>query len=138
METVARFNKFAIDGIDEDFGRGDDEYDTFFAGGEGPNKALTGVEQPPFYAARFVLSDLGTKGGLVTDADGRVLRPDGSPIDGLYASSNSAANMARRLLPGPRRAPRHRDGLRLARRTRHGIVTKRFCLTPGSFGIFRA
>ena len=30
-------------GVDEDFGRGEDEYDTFFAGGTGPNKALTPV-----------------------------------------------------------------------------------------------
>ena len=39
-----------------------------------PNAALTAIETGPFYAARIVLSDLGTKGGLVTDADARVLR----------------------------------------------------------------
>ena len=99
--TTERFNGFCATGTDEDFGRGDDEYDTFFAGGEGPNKALTPLEQAPFYAARFVLSDLGTKGGLVTDAAGRVLRPDGSPIAGLYASSNSAASVFGPVYPGP-------------------------------------
>jgi 3-oxosteroid 1-dehydrogenase len=51
--------------------------------------------------ARFVLSDLGTKGGLVTDAAARVLREDGSPIPGLYASSNSAASVFGRVYPGP-------------------------------------
>lgn len=101
VDEVARFNRFAETGHDEDFGRGDDEYDTFFAGGEGPNKALTPVSQPPYYAARFVLSDLGTKGGLVTDAAARVLRPDGSPIPGLYASSNTAASLAGPVYPGP-------------------------------------
>ena len=65
--TVERFNTFAESGIDEDFGRGADEYDVFFAGGSGPNKALVPVDTAPYYAARFVLSDLGTKGGLVTD-----------------------------------------------------------------------
>ncbi len=99
--TTERFNGFCVTGKDVDFGRGEDEYDTFFAGGEGPNKALTPLDQAPFYAARFVLSDLGTKGGLVTDAAGRVLRPDGSAIAGLYASSNSAASVFGPVYPGP-------------------------------------
>lgn len=99
--TVERFNRFAESGIDEDFGRGDDEYDTFFAPGTGPNKALTPIDVPPYYAARFVLSDLGTKGGLVTEEHGRVVRPDGQPIPGLYATSNSTASMFGAVYPGP-------------------------------------
>lgn len=99
--TVERFNGFCETGVDEDFGRGGDEYDTFFAGGDGPNKALVGVTQGPFTAARFVLSDLGTKGGLVTDEAGRVQREDGSAIGGLYATSNSAANAFGAFYPGP-------------------------------------
>ncbi|WP_324618249.1 FAD-binding protein [Streptomyces europaeiscabiei] len=35
--------------------------------------------------------DLGTKGGVLTDAQGRVLRPDGSVIPGLYATGNASA-----------------------------------------------
>lgn len=99
--TVDRFNAFARTGIDEDFGRGSDEYDLFFAAGPGPNKALVEIDLPPFYAARFVLSDLGTKGGLVTDQHGRVLRTDGDPIPGLYATSNSAASIFGPVYPGP-------------------------------------
>lgn len=99
VASVERFNKLCADGVDEDFGRGGDEYDTFFTGG--PGTALVPCDQPPFYAARFVLSDLGTKGGLVTDAAGRVLRPDGSAIAGLYASSNSAASVFGSVYPGP-------------------------------------
>jgi len=99
--TVARFNGFCETGVDEDFGRGDDEYDTFFAGGEGPNKALVGISHGPFFAARFVLSDLGTKGGIVTDAAGRALREDGTVLEGLYATSNSAANAFGAFYPGP-------------------------------------
>ena len=41
--TVERFNTFAESGVDEDFGRGADEYDTFFAGGSGPNTALVPI-----------------------------------------------------------------------------------------------
>jgi 3-oxosteroid 1-dehydrogenase len=98
--TVERFNGFAAAGVDEDFGRGQDEYDLFFAGGS-TDKALVPVDQPPYYAARFVLSDLGTKGGLVTDVHGRVLREDGSVIEGLYATGNSSASMAGAVYPGP-------------------------------------
>ncbi|WP_323791356.1 FAD-binding protein, partial [Nocardioides sp.] len=101
VATVERFNGFCATGVDEDFGRGNDEYDTFFTGGDGPNKALTPVDQPPYRAARFVLSDLGTKGGLVTDEAGRVLRDDGSPIAGLYAASNSTASLFGSVYPGP-------------------------------------
>jgi 3-oxosteroid 1-dehydrogenase len=101
VATVGRFNGFADVGVDEDFGRGADEYDTFFAGGDGPNKALVPVDQPPFFAARFVLSDLGTKGGLVTDSAGRVLREDGSVIAGLYATGNSSASVVGAVYPGP-------------------------------------
>lgn len=100
-DTVARFNTFAESGVDEDFGRGNDEYDTFFAPGTGPNKALVPIDSAPYYAARFVLSDLGTKGGLVTDVAARVLRPDGSAIPGLYATSNSAASLFGPVYPGP-------------------------------------
>lgn len=97
VATVERFNGFCESGVDEDFGRGQDEYDTFFTGGAGP----TPCTQAPFYAARFVLSDLGTKGGLVTDERGRVLREDGTHIAGLYAASNSAASVFGGVYPGP-------------------------------------
>ena len=100
-ETVEQFNTYCEKGVDEDFARGEDEYDTFFAGGTGLNRALTPCDQPPYYAARFVLSDLGTKGGLVTDAAGRVLRDDGTPITGLYAAGNSAASVFGPVYPGP-------------------------------------
>ena len=74
---------------------------SFFAGGQGPNAALTPCDQAPYYAARFVLSDLGTKGGVLTDAAARVLRADGTPIPGLYASSNSTASLFGGVYPGP-------------------------------------
>ena len=135
-ETVARFNGFAETGVDEDFGRGDDEYDSFFAGGTGPNKALTPCDQPPYYAARFVLSDLGTKGGLVTDAAGRVLREDGSAIAGLYACGNTAASVFGSVLPRARRPARLGDGVRVAGRPGHHFDVGKWKLAPElSFGL---
>lgn len=99
--TVARFNEFAESGTDADFHRGEDEFDRFFAAGQGPNPALVPLDQPPFIAARLVLSDLGTKGGVRTDTNGRVLREDHTAIAGLYAAGNASASMAGAYYPGP-------------------------------------
>lgn len=101
-DSVQRFNGFAATGIDEDFHRGEDPYDLFFADpAHGPNPALVALEQPPYFAARMVLSDLGTKGGLRTDKDARVLTGSGEPIPGLYAVGNSSASFSGRFYPGP-------------------------------------
>ena len=40
------------------------------------------IDTPPYRAAAFGTSDLGTKGGLRTDVDARVLDADGRPIPG--------------------------------------------------------
>lgn len=102
VDTVARFNRCAETGVDEDFGRGDDEFDTFFVFADnGKNKALVPLVNGPFFAARFVLSDLGTKGGVVTDSAARALREDGSVIPGLYATSNASASLFGAHYPGP-------------------------------------
>jgi succinate dehydrogenase/fumarate reductase flavoprotein subunit len=101
LGTVETFNRFAADGRDEDFHRGEDPFDLFFASGDGPNKALVPLDQPPYFAARLVLSDLGTKGGLRTDVSGRVLRKDGSPLPGLYAAGNTAASLTGAVYPAP-------------------------------------
>ncbi|MCY1314658.1 3-oxosteroid 1-dehydrogenase [compost metagenome] len=44
--------------------------------------------------------DVGTAGGLVTDEYARVLREDGSPIAGLYATGNATAGVTGRCYPG--------------------------------------
>ncbi|WP_326577905.1 FAD-binding protein [Actinacidiphila glaucinigra] len=43
------------------------------------------------HAFKIVPGDLGTKGGMRTDARARVLRPDGTAIKGLYAAGNASA-----------------------------------------------
>ena len=60
------------------------------------NPNLGALETGPFYAVPVVAGDIGTKGGLLTDAEARVLREDGSVIEGLFACGNcSAAVMGR-------------------------------------------
>ncbi|WP_052423616.1 3-oxosteroid 1-dehydrogenase [Nonomuraea candida] len=90
--TIARFNRFAVAGKDEDFHRGDSAYDRYYADPHvRPNPCLAPLWLPPFYAFKIVPGDLGTKGGMRTDARARVLRADGSVIPGLYAAGNASA-----------------------------------------------
>ena len=56
---------------------------------------------PPYYAAKIVPGDLGTKGGIRTDVHGRALRDDGSIIEGLYAAGNVSAPVMGHTYPGP-------------------------------------
>ncbi|KPK15959.1 MAG: hypothetical protein AMJ62_07680 [Myxococcales bacterium SG8_38] len=98
--TLARFNEHAIKGEDPDFNRGWSAQDRYYGDPRvKPNCALGPVETAPFYAVQIYPGDLGTKGGLVTDNHGRVLR-DGRPIPGLYAAGNSSASVMGRTYPG--------------------------------------
>lgn len=95
--TVARFNEFVAEGVDADFHRGGEAYDRAFSRGKPP---LVAIERPPFHAAAFGVSDLGTKGGLRTDAAARVLDVAGAPIPGLYAAGNTMAAPSGTVYPG--------------------------------------
>jgi hypothetical protein len=97
VSTVKRFNEFVAAGVDEDFGRGEAAYDRVFSGGQSP---MVPIDNLPYHAASFGLSDLGTKGGLVTDSHARVVDTSGNPIDGLYAAANTMAAVTGTVYPG--------------------------------------
>ncbi|GAA3718803.1 FAD-binding protein [Gordonia hankookensis] len=97
VATVERFNKFVADGVDPDFGRGDEAYDRAFSGGEPP---MVPLDQPPYHAAAFGISDLGTKGGVRTDSAGAALDTTGRRIGGLYAAGNTMAAVSGTTYPG--------------------------------------
>lgn len=102
VETVERFNHFAQTGIDEDFGRGNSAYDRYYGDPTvTPNPCLAPIARPPFYAVPMIPGDLGTKGGLVIDEHARVLRGNGTPIEGLYAVGNTSASVMGNTYPGP-------------------------------------
>ncbi|OBI53398.1 3-ketosteroid-delta-1-dehydrogenase [Mycobacterium kyorinense] len=99
--TVARFNEMSRAGVDSDFGRGSSAYDRYYGDPTiDPNPNLRPLDKGPFYAVKMVLSDLGTCGGLRADDRARVLREDGSIIEGLYAIGNTAANAFGTTYPG--------------------------------------
>ncbi len=87
--TVARFNGFCQTGIDTDFGRRTRSSTT----SSHPDPiGLLPIGEAPFIAVPFNRSFASTKGGPRTDARGRVLRPDGSVINGLYCAGVAMAN----------------------------------------------
>jgi len=101
--TVARWNGFVSHGRDEDFHRGERAYDNwlgdpFFT--DGPNRCMGRIDKGPFYAVEVIPADVGTYGGVVTDANARVLDGAGVPIGGLYACGITTASAMGRVYPG--------------------------------------
>ena len=90
--TVTRFNAHAAAGHDADFGRGDHPYDRWIGDARAPHPTLAPLCAPPYSALAVLPGCMGTKGGPRTDVDGRVLRPDGTAVPGLFAAGNAAAN----------------------------------------------
>ncbi|WP_099224514.1 FAD-binding protein [Mycobacterium persicum] len=98
--TAARFNELARNGHDDDFYRGDSAYDNYYGDPTLPNPNLYPLGDPPYYAFRIVLGDLGTSGGLRTDEHARVLRRDDTVVRGLYAVGNTSAPVMGRSYAG--------------------------------------
>jgi 3-oxosteroid 1-dehydrogenase len=99
--TIERWNGFVDAGHDADFNRGHRKYDQWLGNPfHGPNPALGRIDTGPFYAVDVVPGDVSTYGGAVTDAEGRVMRADGSAIEGLYACGVSTASVMGGVYPG--------------------------------------
>lgn len=90
---VADFNVHAAEGRDPRFHRGESVYDTYRGDPTvTPHRNLRPLGEGPYYAVPLILGCLGTKGGPVTDAKGRVLDTHDQPIPGLVACGNVAAS----------------------------------------------
>lgn len=93
-DTIARNNRFAESGIDEDFNRGKVFYDRYYGDSKNkPNPCIAAIGLPPFYALPLYPGDIGTKGGLLTDEYARVLTNSGAVIGQLYAIGNTSASV---------------------------------------------
>ncbi|MGX1591161.1 3-ketosteroid-delta-1-dehydrogenase [Glutamicibacter sp. NPDC055491] len=100
-QTLEAFNEGAGTGIDDQFRRGESAYDRYYGDPtQNPNPNLRALEGKTYYAVKIVLSDLGTCGGVMTDAHGRALDTSGEVIQGLYAQGNTAANIFGNVYPG--------------------------------------
>ena len=99
--ALKRFNADALAGEDRDFGRGSDRHgQTYGDPSHMPNPCLGPIDTPPYFAIPIHHGNNGTKGGLMTDEEGRVTRFDGSVIPGLFACGNVAASLMGPGYPG--------------------------------------
>jgi succinate dehydrogenase/fumarate reductase flavoprotein subunit len=100
--TVARHNRFAETGKDEEFGKGEDAYQRNLGDpAHGPNPCIGPIAKPPLYALGIHPGDIGASAGLACDASARVRDTNGAPIDGLYACGNDMESIMAGRYPGP-------------------------------------
>lgn len=100
--SVARHNRFARDGSDPDFGKGDTELNRFNGDpGHRPNPCLGAIETAPFVALEVWPAELGCSTGLATNADAQVIDEADAPIAGLYACGNDMDSIMAGTYPGP-------------------------------------
>ena len=101
-ETVERFNEHAAQGVDPDYGRGESAYNRALGD---PNRkvhpCLGPIDEPPYYGVQVVPGDIGTCGGMLTNADAQVIGQDDRPMEGLYATGNGTATVMGRHYLGP-------------------------------------
>lgn len=93
-QTVRRYNGHATVGEDPDFGKGSTPYNRIQGDpGHGPNPCLAPLQQGPYYALALYPGSLGTFAGIRSDAHGRALDAQGSPVPGLYVVGNDSASV---------------------------------------------
>ncbi|KRW58442.1 FAD-dependent oxidoreductase [Pseudomonas sp. TTU2014-080ASC] len=101
VDSVKRLNEYAKTGDDVEFGRGGNVFDRYYGDvNVKPNPCLAPLLKAPFYAMRIDAGDIGTKGGLLTNAHAQVLHESGQPIEGLYAIGNTSSSVLGTTYPG--------------------------------------
>ncbi len=79
VASIERWNEMAAAGKDEDFGF--------------PGTMMMTIDTPPYYATKEFADGLCTAGGLIVDAECRVLDKDRNPIEGLFAAGVVSGGM---------------------------------------------
>ena len=101
-QTIARHNRFAAKGVDEDFGKGETELNRFNGDPDNrPNPCLAPIDSPPFIAVAVWPAEIACSAGLATNGDAQVLDAGDRPVDGLYACGNDMASIMAGHYPGP-------------------------------------
>ncbi len=100
-ETVRKNNEYAKTGTDPEFHRGESFYDRYYGDARtSPNPCIAPISEAPYYALPIHPGDIGTKGGVLTDVNGRAVDEQGEVIAGLYVIGNSAASVMGSKYPG--------------------------------------
>lgn len=99
--TVHAFNRYARDGRDPEFHRGEGKFSRALGDPDiTPNPTLAPLETPPFYAVKLFPGDIGTFAGIRADGEARVLLDSGEPVPRLYAAGNDMAAVFGGAYPG--------------------------------------
>ena len=101
-KTVARFNEFAVQGVDPYFDRGVSPVESYQGDEDNPypNPVLAPLTKAPFYAVKALPAEIGTFAGIATDRFARAITSDGSPVPGLYAVGNDQMSVFGGAYPG--------------------------------------
>ena len=101
-EEIARNNRYAETGEDQDFGKGSTEFDRNNGDPKhGPNPCIGPIAKPPYYAMAVYPSTLGSSIGLKADADGRVLDAQGNAIPGCSPAATTWRRSCAALIRAP-------------------------------------
>ena len=101
-QTIARHDRFAASGVDEDFGKGETELNQFNGDPDNkPNPCLAPIDTPPFVAVAVWPAEIACSAGLATNGDAQVLDSANQPVGGLYACGNDMASIMAGHYPGP-------------------------------------
>lgn len=102
QETVLRNNAFSRTGIDEEFGKGQNDYDRENGDASNlPNPCIGPISTAPYFAVAVIPTPLGTSLGLRANEHGQVLDFESQPISGLYACGNDMESVMGGEYPGP-------------------------------------
>ena len=91
--SVARFNAFANEGVDHDYGRGTYPWAAMMTGDRTrANPNLGPLDKAPYYGLKLEVASVGINAaGLKTNASYQVMHVRGRPIPGLFAVGNASA-----------------------------------------------
>jgi succinate dehydrogenase/fumarate reductase flavoprotein subunit len=99
-ESARRMTRYASDGHDPDFGKGNPKDVGMGDPDHKPNPCLGPVETGPFYAVKVYPGDSTTTLGLRVDDRARVMDTAGQPLKGLYAAGLDMNSLWRGVPPG--------------------------------------
>jgi succinate dehydrogenase/fumarate reductase flavoprotein subunit len=101
IKTVETFNRYADNGKDLDFRRGEDGYSAIQGDPENkPNPSMGALRKGPFYAIELHPGELSTLNGLATNEHAQVLTETGDVVNGLYAVGVDANSVFSGAYPG--------------------------------------
>lgn len=100
--TVARYNEYAAQGLDPDFGKGSTAYNRYLGDPEHqPNPCLAPLGAGPYYAVKVYAGDIGTACGIAANGNAQALDAAGQPIPGLYVAGNDMHSVMGGAYPAP-------------------------------------